>query len=98
MSRVRQSYGLWKSVENASGFPRPGGPPELSQAQISAAPAGFDPAPIRACSACAGDYEDPDRTAGNMDPAEDDEADEAQDAAEPRSDKSGSEFPADKKG
>jgi len=30
------------------------------------------PQPLRACSACAGDYEDPDRTAWTTDPEEDD--------------------------
>ena len=30
------------------------------------------PQPLRACSACAGDYEDPDRTAWMPDPEEDD--------------------------
>ena len=30
------------------------------------------PQPLRACSACAGDYEDPDRTAWPPDPEEDD--------------------------
>jgi len=33
-------------------------------------------APLRACSACAGDYEDPDRTAGMSDEAADEERDE----------------------
>lgn len=32
---------------------------------------------VRTCSACAGDYEDPDRTAGMMDEAESEESDEA---------------------
>jgi hypothetical protein len=31
---------------------------------------------VRTCSACAGDYEDPDRTAGMMDEAESEECDE----------------------
>ncbi len=33
---------------------------------------------IRACSACAGDYEDPDRTAWSPDDAEDEQCEEAQ--------------------
>lgn len=95
MSRVRHSYELWKSVENASGFLRPGEPPGFRPGFLSAAPDGFAPAPVRACSACAGDYEDPDRTAGNMDPSEEDEADEAQHEAQGfRESEAG--FPADK--
>jgi hypothetical protein len=34
--------------------------------------AGVSQQPLRACSACAGDYEDPDRTAWPEDPEEDD--------------------------
>ena len=33
-------------------------------------------APLRTCSACAGDYEDPERTAGVFDEADDEERDE----------------------
>lgn len=43
---------------------------------------------MRACSACAGDYEDPDRTAGRPDEG-DDELDDAEETLE-------EEFPADK--
>lgn len=44
---------------------------------------------MRACSACAGDYEDPDRTAWTPDDADDERCEEA-----PA--KSGEEFPAEK--
>jgi len=49
---------------------------------------------MRACSACAGDYEDPDRTAWRPDESDDDERGERIDdaAAEPL----GEEFPAEK--
>ncbi len=43
---------------------------------------------MRACSACAGDYEDPDRTAWRPDDTEDPELDDAPCAA-------GEEFPAE---
>lgn len=45
-------------------------------------------APLRACSACAGDYEDPDRTAGMFDETESEERDKT---LEPGAE----EFPAD---
>ena len=43
---------------------------------------------VRACSACAGDYEDPDRTAGMFDEADEEEHGEALDTG-------AEEFPAD---
>jgi hypothetical protein len=49
---------------------------------------GDEVAGMRACSACAGDYEDPDRTAWTPDDAEDGEREEA-----PAAD--GEEFPAE---
>lgn len=39
--------------------------------------AGASPRPLLACSACAGDYEDPDRTAWTPDPEEAEDEDEA---------------------
>ncbi len=45
-------------------------------------------APLRACSACAGDYEDPDRTAGMFEEAGWEESDESLDRGK-------EEFPAD---
>jgi hypothetical protein len=44
---------------------------------------------MRACSACAGDYEDPDRTAWTPDDADDEEREQAPAAG-------GEEFPAEK--
>ncbi len=46
------------------------------------------PAEVRACSACAGDYEDPDRTAWTPDESEDDEG-----TSRPRA--AAEEFPAE---
>ena len=43
---------------------------------------------LRACSACAGDYEDPDRTARTQDDAEDEDRDDAPSAT-------AEEFPAE---
>jgi hypothetical protein len=43
---------------------------------------------VRACSACAGDYEDPDHTAGVFDEADDEGSDGTLDTG-------GEEFPAD---
>ncbi len=75
---------LWKSVEIFSGSRMP-----LADTQLLP-PASFgepgDAASsqaVEACSACAGDYEDPDRTAGT-----DEESEEDVDAA-------GDEFPAE---
>jgi hypothetical protein len=56
---------LWKSVDNFSGLyrPEPGldsFPPTLREAPGD----GGSAQTLEACSACAGDYEDPDRTAG----------------------------------
>jgi hypothetical protein len=65
-------YGLWKSVENFSGFGVAGagerGPRHrsfYSGVQVSQ--------PQEACSSCAGDYEDPDRTAWSPDAEENEE-------------------------
>jgi hypothetical protein len=81
---------LWKSVENFSGFgavtmacgdtllPERCEEPDAS------------PPPLHACSACAGDYEDPDRTAWTQDEEEEDLlAEKIREKAE-----NGDEFPA----
>ncbi|HXJ04366.1 MAG TPA: hypothetical protein VNH65_04660 [Candidatus Acidoferrum sp.] len=76
-------YGLWKSVENFAGT-------RIARAAAAAAcqPAcyrgveGSQPAQ-HACSSCAGDYEDPDRTAWTPDMEEDEER--LRDAARDRS-------------
>jgi hypothetical protein len=70
MSRVLINNDLWKSVENLSAHSIAG----LSAGQPP--DGGFDRGtdasgpPLRACSACAGDYEDPDRTAWPAAPEE----------------------------
>jgi hypothetical protein len=68
---------MWKSVENAeqemAGTRRRYGPVRQSAGKARA------PAPLRACSACAGDYEDPERTAGMFDEPDDEESDESLD-------------------
>jgi hypothetical protein len=63
MSRILINNAMWKSVENLSahsiaGLPA-GQPPDsgFDRGRDAAGP------PLGACSACAGDYEDPDRTA-----------------------------------
>lgn len=73
MSRILIDNGLWKSVENAPAYSPTDFPagrlPGCANLGIGDA---FGP-PLRACSACAGDYEDPDRTAWPPAPAEGDE-------------------------
>jgi hypothetical protein len=56
---------LWKSVENVSGSRKPLAGTELLPLTVLREPSGATSLqPVEACSACAGDYEDPDRTAG----------------------------------
>jgi hypothetical protein len=68
---------VWKSVENVSVLPagRAAERERLQAAICSLSGAGGSLQPLRVCSACAGDYEDPDRTAGTAD-AEEDESDD----------------------
>jgi hypothetical protein len=63
---------LWKSVENFSGLgvARMAGREPLSCESFGEP--GASQAPLRACSACAGDYEDPDRTAWTPDEEQED--------------------------
>jgi hypothetical protein len=64
---------LWKSVENNAGQ-RTGcaAPAGLLQPVFCRdSGAGDSPQPLRACSACAGDYEDPDRTTWTEESEED---------------------------
>lgn len=85
MSRILINNDLWKSVENVAGRSTDGisarQPPDN----------GFDRGrdvscpPLRACSACAGDYEDPDRTAGSPVPETEDEI-EPQGTCDPKRD------------
>jgi len=62
--------------------------PELQAFQADRVENDRAPGPLRACSACAGDYEDPDRTAGMFDEADDEGSDGSHDT-------SAEEFPAD---
>ena len=56
---------LWKSVENVSRSRKPLAGTELLSLAVLREPSGATSLlPVEACSACAGDYEDPDRTAG----------------------------------
>jgi hypothetical protein len=61
-------------------------------------PAGVSQRPLSACSACPGDYEDPDRTAWTLEPEENDEdpADPAEEELAETHDSAGrdEEFPA----
>jgi hypothetical protein len=105
MSRILMRYELWKSVEDYSGlgFGRKAAGSLLEPAARVDSGAALQP--LRACSACAGDYEDPDRTAWGPD-AEEDEADTRTDLLEEESqrafsegeageaDANGDEFPA----
>ena len=78
MSRILMRHSLWKSVENFSGshcgMPAMGAkPPFLLFGRFATDVAAvFTPRVLHACSACAGDYEDPDRTAGGEDESGDD--------------------------
>ncbi len=85
MSMVPTGNGLWKSVENFSG-PALGVASERQLRTGSYDAPGISQRSLSACSACPGDYEDPDRTAWTVEPEEDEdppaeeEADETQGA------------------
>jgi hypothetical protein len=65
MSRILMRYRLWKSVENVSRSRKPLAGMEMLPLAVLRDPSGAASLqPMEACSACAGDYEDPDRTAG----------------------------------
>jgi hypothetical protein len=67
---------LWKAVENPGAACSP--LPRSLDSSARFFHKGESAGPhLSACSACAGDYEDPDRTASLPDEAEDDESDEA---------------------
>jgi hypothetical protein len=63
---------MWKSVENFSGSraDQAAATPPLQSAFRELLSAGTSPQPLSACSACAGDYEDPDRTAWTVETEE----------------------------
>jgi hypothetical protein len=76
MSRILRCHSLWKSVEDFScqRFGRESARSLLeSVARVDSSTASQ---PLRACSACAGDYEDPDRTAWGPDAEEDESGEE----------------------
>jgi hypothetical protein len=54
---------LWKSVENFSGFGMDRAEGKEPFGAVFCGETGASVQCLRACSACAGDYEDPDRTA-----------------------------------
>jgi hypothetical protein len=85
---------LWKSVENFSGLGMvkvAGREPRSSE---TCGEPGDLQSPLRACSACAGDYEDPDRTAWTPDEDEEDlRAEKALEKAQEKAE-NGDEFPA----
>src|SRR5208282_3741775 len=80
MSRVLVGNRVWKSVENFSGAflgsATRRGQHLLSFSGLSGM--GVSSPPLSACSACAGDYEDPDRTAWPEDTDEDEANSEEQ--------------------
>jgi hypothetical protein len=85
---------LWKSVENFSGLGvvKAAGKDPLSP-EMCEEPGTWQPL-LRACSACSGDYEDPDRTAWSPDEEEEDlRAEKAQESARDKAE-NGDEFPA----
>ena len=95
MSRILRSNNLWKSVENPGRLGVPRGGPATPLLPAFLAVSGASQPPLRTCSACAGDYEDPDRTAWTLDPEEDQDGprESAEERAENRGEHS-DEFPA----
>ena len=95
MSRILIGNYLWNAVENFSSS----GEPQAAQERLTLAaisePPEATPQALRACSACAGDYEDPDRTSWTPDREEDKEWPQkrADEKAEDQ-DEDGDEFPA----
>jgi hypothetical protein len=98
---------LWKSVENFLGLAMRTAVGRKPLVPVFCGLPGGLAQSLRACSACAGDYEDPDRTAWAPDEEEDDLAQEkAQDGAQEKvengagvegkddDDANGDEFPA----
>ena len=66
-------YGLWKSVENFSGIELAAPAATRPRQPSSFSGMGVSQPSQRACSSCAGDYEDPDRTAWTPDAEEDEQ-------------------------
>ena len=99
MSRILRSNRLWKTVENRWAPTHPGA--ALQEPHAATFPAAYEAFSLafQACSACAGDYEDPDRTAWTTAAEEDEEqlqelVDAAPSEADGDAQVSGDEFPA----
>jgi hypothetical protein len=85
---------LWKSVENFSGSGMARMADQDPTSPETRGEPGASQLPVRACSACAGDYEDPDRTVWTPDEEEEDLlAENALERAQEKAE-SGDEFPA----
>jgi|SRR5579864_320123 len=76
MSMVLTGNKLWKSVENFSDRALAGVADERRLRPAFCYAPGVSERPLSACSACPGDYEDPDRTAWAVEPEEPEEEDE----------------------
>lgn len=65
---IPESYSLWKSVENFAGPPltAKGHTGDETALPRSTSPRRELPKRLRACSNCAGNYEDPELTAGDV--------------------------------
>jgi hypothetical protein len=72
MSRILRNNHLWKTVENAAALHGAVDPGRGALAPAACGNVEIAREGLRACSACDGDYEDPDRTARTPD-SEDDE-------------------------
>src|SRR6476661_3666015 len=70
MSRILMRYRLWKSVENFSGIGVAGAAERAPRHRRSYNGVEVSQSSQDACSSCAGDYEDPDRTAWTPDAEE----------------------------
>lgn len=80
MSMVLTGNRLWKSVENFSVRALAGVAGERRLQVASYCAPGVSQRSLSACSACPGDYEDPDRTAWTLEPEEDDHPPEEEEA------------------
>lgn len=88
MSRILLSKHLWKTVDNFRGGASAGTRRERPSPASLAVGYGTSSLALRACSACSGDYEDPDRTARNTsdevgEPNEDPSGDDGEEGGVP---------------
>ena len=74
--RLRHQGGVWKTVEKSGVRTKKFGG-ELAASDLGAGQSDRSPIPLEGCSACAGDYEDPDRTARTPDGEEDEGGDDS---------------------